>query len=302
MLVDPSQLGLAPCRPRHKSWYNEQTAELGVQLACEIAGTSAKRTVAIITPYRAQSALLRSLLRAERELGEHVQRVEAGTVHQFQGSAADVVIFDVVEAEARKGYSQILKGDTGLRLVNVAATRAREKLIVVADRRWHERYTDRQQNPLLWQLVINRPQEQTIDAAREGQAIASSPVPYDSAYEAVLGDLLLGHAELPGMVPQHPIRRDDGSLISRADFAMPDLKYAVYVDGANWHLTESGWLRDRRLRGELRDMGWTVSVFGAHEVEASAQGCLAKILAQVRALVSRAHPGCGSRRRSKSAA
>ena len=195
-----------------------------------------------------------------------------------------MVVFDVVESEARKHLSRILSDDTGLRLVNVAVSRARAKLILVANRGWHKRYTARQENPLLWDLVVQRPTSQIVRAFPGEPCAAHSPIAYDSAHEAVLGDLLQSHRELKGVVPQHPICRGDGSLISRADFAIPALKYAVYVDGAIWHLTERAWLRDRRLRSELRDQGWNITVFGAHEVEAGPHVCVAAVVDRVGAL------------------
>lgn len=62
---------------------------------------------------------------------------EIGTAHAFQGREFDVVVFDMVEA----GTSWVAKGDlagtdyaqSGLRLFNVAATRARRRLYLVAN-------------------------------------------------------------------------------------------------------------------------------------------------------------------------
>ena len=46
----------------------------------------------------------------------------------------------------------------------------------------------------------------------------------EDGHEAALGEAMKRIAELAGVVPQYRICREDGSLISRADFAVPELK------------------------------------------------------------------------------
>lgn len=146
----------AICEKASNSWQNQETARLGIQFAqtiVERVGThDVHASVAIITPYRAQHKLIRQLLR-ENQL-EH--QIEAGTIHQFQGSEADVVIFDVVDGPGRTRLGKLLRGDTGLRLVNVAISRARGKLIVLADVNWFRRALKRSDNSILWDLLIRR--------------------------------------------------------------------------------------------------------------------------------------------------
>ena len=124
------------------SWQNHFTAELAMEVAATISAEAAGSfSIAIISPYRAQVRLLRRWIREERRADTTPLRMvvlEAGTVHQFQGSDADVVIFDLVDGEGRPGLGRLLRDDTGMRLVNVAITRAKGKLIVIADKRWCE--------------------------------------------------------------------------------------------------------------------------------------------------------------------
>ena len=182
----------------------------------------------------------------------------------------------------RSGLTRLLQGDTGLRLVNVAISRARDKLIVVANRRWHQARTKREANPLLWDLVVDRPACETIVALNDHTGSRREAWPYESPAEAVLGEVIRATPGLERIVPQYRICRSDGSLISRADFAVPELKYAIYVDGACWHLNGRGWRRDRRLRGELSKLGWTITVFGASEVESVCGQCIERVLEQLR--------------------
>jgi hypothetical protein len=93
--------------------------------------TAGFREVALITPYRAQARLLEAGSRPAAEGG----LARAATVHRFQGSERDMVVLDLVDSPREKGAS-ILTGkdfDTSLRLLNVALSRARGKLIVIAD-------------------------------------------------------------------------------------------------------------------------------------------------------------------------
>ena len=67
---------------------------------------------------------------------KHKIEVACSTVHQFQGSERDAIIFDAVESyPSQKAGWLMSKNENGhvTRLVNVAVTRARGKLITVAN-------------------------------------------------------------------------------------------------------------------------------------------------------------------------
>jgi superfamily I DNA and/or RNA helicase len=80
--------------------------------------------IAIIAAYSAQARRLRELLRAERAAG-----LEIGTVDGFQGREKEAVIVDLVRSNERGEIGFL--ADT--RRMNVALTRARRFLLVVAD-------------------------------------------------------------------------------------------------------------------------------------------------------------------------
>ncbi len=121
------------------SRYNEMTAQTCVELAQE-AVSDGIESVAIITPYTEQSRLIRRLLSADRNLDE---RVESRTVHRFQGGERDMVILDTVDAAplppgvllAGKG-----PGSSARNLINVSISRARGKLVIVADVAYFEQH------------------------------------------------------------------------------------------------------------------------------------------------------------------
>ena len=95
-------------------------------------------SIGIITPYKGQVSLLRAL-KLEREYEEKFDnRIKIGTVHTFQGSECDIIIFDMVDCfDMENGkpnkIGRLYAGNAGERLLNVAVSRARHKLIVVCD-------------------------------------------------------------------------------------------------------------------------------------------------------------------------
>lgn len=95
-------------------------------------------SIGVITPYTGQVSLLKARF-IERDYDSDFQyRVRIGTVHTFQGSECDVIIFDMVDCsrfeKGKKSYfGRIYAGEQGEQLLNVAISRARHKLIVVCD-------------------------------------------------------------------------------------------------------------------------------------------------------------------------
>jgi len=75
----------------------------------------------VLTPFRAQRALIRQRLRA---LGVP-ETVKVSTVHRAQGSEAAVVLFDPAD-----GAQPFLQTEAAQRLVNVALSRAQAKVVV----------------------------------------------------------------------------------------------------------------------------------------------------------------------------
>lgn len=139
VIIDTSTLG-TECLTEHQpdSWsrFNLLSALLSGTIAHEVlSGPSlhaADRaqgapSIGIVSPYRAQVRLLNAVL------GSTPARV--ATTHRFQGGESDVIVVDLVDAVDQRGPSRLTGGDPELarRLLTVAASRARGKLILVAD-------------------------------------------------------------------------------------------------------------------------------------------------------------------------
>lgn len=117
---------------------NETNARISAELARQ-AIRSGAQSVAIITPYVAQVQAIRSILKGEAAAGG---RIECSTVHRFQGRERDVIILDTVDAEPMApGVLLNERGESSsaARLINVAISRARGKLVLVADVEYFQR-------------------------------------------------------------------------------------------------------------------------------------------------------------------
>ncbi len=136
-LVDLSDLP-AFCYRHGSSRFNPLSAFLALTLARQIR--LGGLTVGLLTPYAAQARLL-NVLTAGLLGGAGARSEAAGlvaaTVHRFQGAEQDAVVLDLVDSFPQRGPGGLLSrraGSGGLRLVNVAVTRARGKLFVLACR------------------------------------------------------------------------------------------------------------------------------------------------------------------------
>jgi hypothetical protein len=130
VLVDTAPL--APAVERADgSRENEAHLEVLLQ-ALELLARSGFDDVAVVTPYRAQSRRLSRL--AHSRLGRAAPRgLEISTIHRFQGREKSVVILDTVDAPPdRSWFLDERRNPEFPRLLNVALSRSRDLLLVVA--------------------------------------------------------------------------------------------------------------------------------------------------------------------------
>jgi len=115
-----------------QSRVNEFTANVTAQLAVGLAKRNPEIEVGVITPYRGQVSAIKRLLKYHDPPAEAQRRVRVGTVHAFQGSEADVIIWDLVDTPEHT-IGKLYQGEAGDRLANVAISRAQGKLVVIGD-------------------------------------------------------------------------------------------------------------------------------------------------------------------------
>lgn len=122
--------------PEQLEFYNVKSDETAgerntsYQEAATIADIIKKnnyKNVAVITPFRNQSALISGMLEADR-----IKGVDVGTIHTFQGDERDVVIMSLAlsPSTGEKTYNWVKDNSE---LINVAVTRPKNKLIIVGD-------------------------------------------------------------------------------------------------------------------------------------------------------------------------
>lgn len=110
---------------------------LSAFISFAIALTAAKtHEVGIITPYHAQSRLLHAMTRDVAESSTQLKNISCATVHQFQGSEKDVIIYDAVDCYRFSHPGLLLTSmanNYANRLFNVALTRSKGKFIGVGN-------------------------------------------------------------------------------------------------------------------------------------------------------------------------
>lgn len=125
----------APAHRTETSRINVFNALVAFLIALE-AEKKGNNSVGIITPYAAQAKLIRRMIIDYRQSNQEC-RISCSTIHQFQGSERDVIIFDTLESYPRSRPGRLTSSNENNalnRLVNVAVTRSKGKLILLANK------------------------------------------------------------------------------------------------------------------------------------------------------------------------
>lgn len=106
-----------------------------VQQLHEAGNVQDGQALGVCTPYSAQAKLIRRLIEDENDLKGIVY---PGTVHRYQGDEKTAIIIDIPESVGGSRFiGRFLQGDhpsdDGAKLLNVAVSRAREHLVIVAN-------------------------------------------------------------------------------------------------------------------------------------------------------------------------
>ncbi|WP_306360001.1 DEAD/DEAH box helicase [Nocardia sp. CC227C] len=171
LLIDTSDLR-APLARREgmSSRYNVMHAQLAANVVtAQLRGATEPGSVGLISPFAPQARLLHALA-PERD-----SRVLASTVHRFQGGETDVVLYDAVESsgsdlQPHSWFTKTQAGSEGARLLNVAMSRAREQVILLADMGRIHRGQPAQPTPVrrFLNLLKREAQEWTWRAVAQG--------------------------------------------------------------------------------------------------------------------------------------
>ena len=128
-------------------------------------------SVLIVAPYKPHIARINQLVELEyrnRGFKENLNFIRAGTIHSFQGSEADIVIFDLVIDEphwkANLFMTDKVVNDDLRKMFNVAVTRAKFKLFVVGNFAYCQKRAKNNALSELLDKLINKDKLKKIDA------------------------------------------------------------------------------------------------------------------------------------------
>lgn len=125
-----------------------KSAERVRDLVHYLAAHVEESEILILTPFRAQRTLIRTFVERAR-----YKRVKVSTVHRAQGSERHTVIFDPTQ-----GNNKFLHTEDARRLVNVALSRAKARLIVLIS-------AGDRENPLFEQIATKLEKKDVADGA-----------------------------------------------------------------------------------------------------------------------------------------
>ncbi len=134
VICDVSNVDPWSCHIDTGGRYNLYSALVSAELA-KRAITSGVTSIGVIAPYNAQARLIKKVL---DDTGDPVLRhLKVSTVHRFQGLEEDVIIFDIAEGPMPNYRPSPLVngaelGSQAAKLINVAITRAKKQLVIVA--------------------------------------------------------------------------------------------------------------------------------------------------------------------------
>ena len=195
---------------------NVLSALISFSLALEAAGT---QEVGIITPYHAQSRLLHAMARDMAETCPELKPISCATVHQFQGSEKDVIVYDAVDCY-RMPYPGTLLTSTGNnyanRLFNVALTRTKGKFIGVANIAYMD--NKKLSNNLMFKRIIETQRRKKsclkgTELTYPRKDINGSPMSFMDKNEGIklfLDDIVAARREIRIDIPDKPV--DDASM------------------------------------------------------------------------------------------
>lgn len=114
-------------KSHQKANQQKNTSEIEAIMIAEDIKSKGIRNVGVITPFRNQAELLKSVL-----MEYQIEGVEVGTIHTFQGDEKETIyISTAITPHTRPGTFEWIKDN--VELINVATTRPKNQLIVVAD-------------------------------------------------------------------------------------------------------------------------------------------------------------------------
>lgn len=156
----------------------KNTAPAEARAIAEYAASHRERSIGVITPFVNQKQLIEQAL---EEAG--VTNVTCGTVHAFQGDEKDVILFSTaITDQTQAGTYEWLKNNK--ELINVATSRAKDKLVVLGSQKNLERLHQEGGQDDLYELVqYVRSNGQSVVTPKKANSRALGVKPFNTATE-----------------------------------------------------------------------------------------------------------------------
>ena len=261
-VLDEEDCDLAAIRasrgPGNKSWVRQITKSVLQKLFLD--GDVRRANGLFISPFKAQANAVGELL-----AGWGMDSWEASTVHSQQGSEADIVVFDTVNAGSHTWGVVEWK-----RLVNVALSRAREAVVVLASRaEMDEPYLRPLKRHLAPSVLVKDGGEYRWSDSGSGATtskIAESKAHYRRTKESSEPDDLNGRSPSCRMGDQFQARKSMKPLFSHEQQRLTNLeldgkpRLVRGVAGSGKSVVLCNWLAKtaKRLRGKKDTRIWAV--------------------------------------------
>lgn len=241
----------------------KNTAPAEARAIAEYAAAHRDRSIGVITPFVNQKQMIEQALKEA-----NVTNVACGTVHAFQGDEKDVILFSTaITDQTQAGTYEWLKNNK--ELINVATSRARDKLVVLGSQKNLSRLHQRDDQDDLYELVqYVRSNGQSTVTPKKANSRALGVKPFSTATEEAflqnlshaLGNIWLSqsryaiHKEVPiSQVFQTNDTFDDLFYSGRFDFVVYEKQgeqelpmLAIELDGKEHYEDEVVRRRDEK--------------------------------------------------------
>lgn len=253
------------------SYFNNEEVNATVSKALEVYNNNKLLDIGVVTPYREQANRIRLALRNKADKNQtanDTEKIISETIHRYQGEEKDIMLFSLIVSDQtvkKESINRILnfyKDQSNL--INVALTRARQKLFIIGDKEFCSACG----------LDILERLSQYYDNLNEK--------PHTSLFESDEEKFFYAKMAEHGLdaIPQYCFNQ------YRLDFAIidenSDIKLCIEVDGKQHKKgfmkdTDSNIKYDIIRNQRLHYYGWKVLRFWTYEIRDNAEVCIAKI-------------------------
>jgi very-short-patch-repair endonuclease len=246
---------------------NIEEADKLVNLFAQILPHATKQqlTIGITSPYSQQTRLIADKIEKMFHK-EQLQNVKVLTVHKFQGSEVDILLFSPV-VSSRGNASSTMWYQQNPQILNVAISRAKQMLLIVGDREYALNSNSKELKMIA----------QTIGMPFHAQYSGSQPM---NQFESILRDLL--ERWLPSTISVKPQYLVDDRYIIDFGLFSEAIKVAVELDGYQHHIVgDLAIFDDVRRDSYLKAHDWKIVRIPVSQLLKDSNSVIDQIMQQI---------------------